>query len=167
MTCSRPLLSMEDLRCTVENQLQAHVGTGFLDREWWVRFLQIIGGTEQEAGALLKGQGAKISVKQFLDFLFGPKDVRVLTAENSDNTTRTKNLREYFEKDYREGGHFCHSDYEIPSNSEFWTWRHQPNGIQVWRDAIDLTSGDGGQVFFSLHQRTCLRKHHPSQQGSS
>ena len=75
---------MEDLRCTVENQLQAHVGTGFLDREWWVRFLQIIGGTEQEARALLKGQEVQISVKQFLDFLFGPKDVRVLTAENSE-----------------------------------------------------------------------------------
>ena len=118
----------------MENQLQAHVGTGFLDREWWVRFLQIIGGTEQEARDLLKGHGAKISVKQFLDFLFGPKDVRVLTAENSDNTTRTKNLREYFEKHYREGGHFCHSDSEVFGNSEFWTWRHQPTGIRVWRD---------------------------------
>ena len=148
MTCSRPLLSMEDLRCTVENQLQAHVRTGFLDREWWVRFLQIIGGTEQEARALLKGQGAKISVKQFLDFLFGPKDVRVLTAENSDNTTRTKNLREYFEKHYREGGHFCHSDYEVFGDVTIFTWMHKPTGIQVWRDAIDLTSGDGGQVFF-------------------
>ena len=139
---------MEDLRCTVENQLQAHVGTGFLDREWWVRFLQIIGGTEQEARDLLKGHGAKISVKQFLDFLFGPKDVRVLTAENSDNTTRTKNLREYFEKHYREGGHFCHSDYEVFGEIEIFTWMHKPTGIQVWRDAIDLTSGDGRQVFF-------------------
>jgi len=139
---------MEDLRCTVENQLQAHVGTGFLDREWWVRFLQIIGGTEQEARALLKGQGAKISVKQFLDFLFGPKDVTVLTAENSDNTTRTKNLRKYFEKHYREGGHFCHSDYEIFGDVAIFTWMHKPTGIQVWGDAIDLTSGDGGQVFF-------------------
>ena len=73
MTCSRPLLSMEDLRCTVENQLQAHVGTGFMDREWWVRFLQIIGGTEQEARALLKGQGAKISSHTDFGFPFRPK----------------------------------------------------------------------------------------------
>ena len=28
------------------------------------------------------------------------------------------------------------------------TWMHKPTGIQVWCDAIDLTSGEGGQVFF-------------------
>ena len=86
----------------MERQLQGQVGDGFLDREWWLRFVQIIGGTEQEAHALLQNQQAQISVKQFLDFLFGPQDA-VLTAQNSDNTTRTKNLREYIEKHYREG----------------------------------------------------------------
>jgi hypothetical protein len=138
---------MEDLRCTVERQLQGQVGDGFLDREWWLRFVQIIGGTEQEAHALLQNQQAQISVKQFLDFLFGPKDA-VLTAQNSDNTTRTKNLREYFEKHYREGGEFCNSDYEDSGRPADWTWIHKPTEIQVWRDAIDLTSGQSGQVFF-------------------
>ena len=137
---------MEELRRTVENQLHVHVGRRFLDPNWWIRFLQIIGGTEQEARTLLQGQGAQISVTQFLDFLFGPEDATVLTEQNSDTTTN--DLKEYFEKHYRNGGIFCHSDYEIIGKAKEWTWRHQPTGIQVWRDAIDLTSGDGGQVFF-------------------
>ena len=153
---------MEDLRCTVERQLQGQVGDGFLDREWWLRFVQIIGGTEQEAHALLQNQQAQISVKQFLDFLFGPKDA-VLTAQNSDNTTRTKNLREYFEKHYREGGEFCNSDYEDSGRPADWTWIHKPTEIQVWRDAIDLTSGQSGQVFFHCTSKLA----YPSQQGSS
>ena len=93
---------MEELRRTVENQLHVHVGRRFLDPNWWIRFLQIIGGTEQEARTLLQGQGAQISVTQFLDFLFGPKEATVLTAQNSDATTN--NLKEYFEKHYRKGG---------------------------------------------------------------
>ena len=94
------LLRMEDLRCTVESQLHAQVGSGLLDRDWWVRFLQVIGGTEQEAQALLEDQGDQISVKQFLDFLFGPDAAVDNTAQNSDNTTQTDNLKEYFENHY-------------------------------------------------------------------
>ena len=35
----------------------------------------------------------------------------------------------------------------IFGDAEDWTWIHKPTEIQVWRDAIDLTSGKGGQVF--------------------
>ena len=60
----------------------------------------------------------------------------------------TSNLREYFDK-HREGAEFRHADYRHNDDyCEEWTWMHKPTGIQVWRDAIDLTSGDGRQVFF-------------------
>ena len=54
---------------------------------------------------------------------------------------------DYFEKHYREGGHFDHPDYE-EYDCVRWTWRHKPTGIQVWKDAIDLTGGHGGRVYF-------------------
>ena len=54
---------------------------------------------------------------------------------------------DYFEKHYREGGHFDHPDYEDYDRVR-WTWRHKPTRIQVWKDAIDLTSGHGGRVYF-------------------
>ena len=159
MTCSCPQLSMDDLRCTVQSLLQSQLqdSNGLLHRESWIRFLRDIGGTEQEAQALLQGQEAQINVKQFLDILFSPKDAmsaEVLTAQKSDTATTTNNLKEYFEKHYREGGEFCHPDYTSGDDDELvytvseWTWMHKPTGIRVWRDAIDLTSGDGGQVFF-------------------
>ena len=145
---------MEDLRCTVQSLLQSQLedSNGFLHRESWIRVLRDIGGTEQEAQAVLQEiPDAQISVKQFLDILFSPKDAmsaEVLTAQESDSTTMTNNLREYFEKHYREGGTFCHPDYTYGGDDIVWTWMHKPTGIQVWRDVIDLTSGDGGQVFF-------------------
>ena len=46
-----------------------------------------------------------------------------------------------------EGGEFCNSDYEDSGRPADWTWIHKPTEIQVWRDAIDLTSGQSGQVF--------------------
>ena len=146
---------MEDLRCTVQSLLQSQLedSNGFLHRESWIRVLRDIGGTEQEAQAVLQEiPNAQMSVEQFLDILFSPKDAmsaEVLTAQQSDSTTTTNNLREYFEKHYREGGKFCHPDYTYDDDGDFWTWMHKPTGIQVWRDAIDLTSGDGGQVFFT------------------
>eukprot|EP00435_Cladocopium_sp_Y103_P031681 s163_g8.t1 len=144
---------MEDLRCMVESILQSQLedSHGFLGGQCWIRFLQIIGGTEQEAQALLQEiPQAQVSVKQFLDLLFGPKNstsAEVLTAQKS-NSTATNNLREYFEKHYREGGEFSHPDYTYDDDAEVWTWMHKPTEIQVWRDAIDLTSGQNGQVFF-------------------
>eukprot|EP00435_Cladocopium_sp_Y103_P014898 s2381_g3.t1 len=134
---------MEDLRCTVERILQAQLEdiNCFLDREYWVRFLQIIGGTEEEAQALLREiPEAQISIKEFLDLLFEAK--RASEVLRASGSTRTKNLKEYFEKHYREGGEFCHWEY---LDCAEWTWKHRPTGIQVWRDAIDLTSGEGGQ----------------------
>ncbi|CAL1128437.1 unnamed protein product, partial [Cladocopium goreaui] len=108
VTCSCPLLSMEDLRCTVQSLLQSQLedSNGFLHRESWIRVLRDIGGTEQEAQAVLQEiPNAQMSVEQFLDILFSPKDAmsaEVLTAQQSDSTTTTNNLREYFEKHYRE-----------------------------------------------------------------
>ena len=145
---------MEDLRCTVESVLQSQLedSNGFLHRDCWIRFLRDIGGTEQEAQAVLRGiPEAQISVKQFLDIFFCPKDAvsaKVLTGQESDSTRTSNNLNEYFEKHYREGGGFCHPDYIHGGSVAFWIWMHQPTGIQVWRDAIDLTSGQRGQVFF-------------------
>jgi hypothetical protein len=103
---------MEDLRCTVQSLLQSQLedSNGFLHRESWIRFLRDIGGTEQEAQAVLQEiPEAQISFKQFLDILFCPKDTvsaEVLTGQESDSTTTTNNLREYFEKHYHEGGFF-------------------------------------------------------------
>ncbi|CAL1150886.1 unnamed protein product [Cladocopium goreaui] len=57
-----------------------------------------------------------------------------------------RDLREFFSAQYRQGGAFSHEDYE--EGPQLWTWRHKPTGIEVWRDAIDLTYGAGGEVFF-------------------
>ena len=150
---------MEDLRCTVESILQAQLedSNSVLDREHWICFLQLIGGTEQEARALLQSQQAQMSVKQFLDILFGPQVATVLTAQNGNNTTRTNDLKEYFEKQYRTGGDFCHSDYIACGDAEDWTWTHRPTEIQVWRDAIDLSSGQDGQVLFHYTNELAFR----------
>ena len=79
----------------------------------------------------------------------------------------TQNLCEYFEKHYREGGEFCHSDYLIFGDAEDWTWLHKPTEIQVWRDAIDLTSGKGGQVFFHCTSELAFRNiTHPSKEAT-
>eukprot|EP00435_Cladocopium_sp_Y103_P031741 s1379_g8.t1 len=70
----------------------------------------------------------------------------------------TNNLREYFEKHYREGGEFHHGLYVFDGTSEEWWWTHKPTGIHVWRDAIDLTKdGQGGQVFFHYTSEFAFR----------
>lgn len=67
-----------DLRCQVEVIFQSTLAdtNGLLERESCIDFLQSIGGTKQEANALLKEcdqQEPHISVKDFLDILCGPE----------------------------------------------------------------------------------------------
>eukprot|EP00435_Cladocopium_sp_Y103_P031770 s1511_g8.t1 len=115
--------------------------------------------------------GPQISVKQFLDLLFEPThaiSAIVLKGQNDDNTTRTNDLKEYFEKHYRSGGDFYHSDYaSCGGPQDSWTWMHKPTEIQVWRDAIDLTSGQGGQVFFHYTSELAFRNiTHPNKEAA-
>ena len=68
----------------------------------------------------------------------------------------TDSLKEYFEKHYVQGGEFWHPDYSKTEGIE-WTWRHERTGIEVWRDAIDLTHGGGGQAFFHYTSEMAFR----------
>jgi hypothetical protein len=80
---------------------------------------------------------------------------------------RTNNLRDYFENHYREGGQFGHADYIGTDNAEMWTWLHKPTGIQVWQDAIDLTSGHGGEVYFHYTSEIAFRNiTHPAKEAA-
>ena len=73
---------------------------------------------------------------------------------------------DYFEKHYREGGHFDHPDYEEYDRVR-WTWRHKPTGIQVWKDAIDLTGGHGGRVYFHYTAQLAFENiTHPSKEAA-
>ena len=74
--------------------------------------------------------------------------------EPRTNDLRTDSLKEYFEKYYVRGGEFRHPDY---ASTEEWTWRHKGTGIEVWRDAIDLTHGEGGQVLFHYTSQSSFR----------
>ena len=77
--------------------------------------------------------------------------------ESRANDLRTDSLTEYFEKHYVQGGAFRHPDYAETGGAE-WTWRHKPTGIQVWRDAIDLTHGvEGGQALFHYTSEVAFR----------
>eukprot|EP00913_Durusdinium_trenchii_P028685 g26901.t1 len=58
----------------------------------------------------------------------------------------TESLKDYFEISYQHGGIFEHPDYEwseneaqLSSSRHEWGWLHQPTGITVWGDALDLT----------------------------
>ena len=75
-------------------------------------------------------------------------------AEPRANDLRTDSLKEYFEKHYVQGGEFRHPDYV---GTDDWTWRHEPTNIRVWRDAIDLTHGGGGQAFFHYTSEVAFR----------
>ena len=72
------------------------------------------------------------------------------------NDLWTKSLKEYFEKDYIQGGEFRHPDY-VYVGTDDWTWLHKPTGIQVWRDAIDLTHQGDGQVVFHYTSSVAFR----------
>lgn len=78
---------------------------------------------------------------------------------------RTNNLVEYFEKLYRAGGEFQHPDYQ--DVRDLWTWEHEPTGIQVWKDAIDLTKGHGGEVYFHYTSELAFRNiTHPAKEAA-
>jgi len=82
----------------------------------------------------------------------------------------TNNLVEYFEKHYRAGGEFKHPAYQVQDDQDdqdvdLWTWKHEPTGIQVWKDAIDLTKGQGGEVYFHYTSELAFRNiTHPAKE---
>ena len=88
---------------------------------------------------------------------FPPKPMRL----------RTNDLVEYFEKLYRAGGEFQHPDYQDDQDADLWTWEHKPTGIRVWRDAIDLTKGHGGEVYFHYTSDLAFRNiTHPAKEAA-
>eukprot|EP00435_Cladocopium_sp_Y103_P012355 s3026_g3.t1 len=158
---------MDDFRCGVERILRSSLAesNGVLQRESWMRFLQIIGGTEEQARALLKDQGSHLSVESFLDLIFC--DAASSKVPRGNGNSLTNNLRDYFENHYREGGEFGHVDYKDTESSDMWTWLHKPTGIQVWQDAIDLTSGHGGEVYFHYTSELAFRNiTHPAKEAA-
>ena len=76
----------------------------------------------------------------------------------------TDSLKEYFEKCYVQGGEFRHSGYVETGD---WTWHHEPTGIQVWKDAIDLTHRGDGQVVFHYTSEVAFRNiTHPAKKAA-
>ena len=76
-------------------------------------------------------------------------------GESQAENEGTDSLKEYFEKYYVQGGAFRNPDYA--EGEDQWTWRHKPTGIEVWRDAIDLTHGGGGQALFHYTSEVAFR----------
>ena len=74
-------------------------------------------------------------------------------------TSTVDDLRRYFESFYREGGEFQSEEYQDSEDFDH-SWKHLRTGIVVWKDAIDLSSGPGAKVFFSLHRGATFQKHH-------
>ena len=82
--------------------------------------------------------------------------------ESKPMRLRTNDLVEYFEKLYQAGGEFQHPDYR---DADLWTWKHEPTGIKVWKDAIDLTKGHGGEVYFHYTSKLAFRNiTHPAKE---
>lgn len=159
---------MDCSRCAVEKILCSTLAErkGVLPKEGWIRFLQTIGGTEKQARALLKDQESHLSVENFLDLIFRETTSSQVLSKRNGNT-KTSNLRDYFENHYREGGEFWHVDYELRRDADMWTWFHRPTGIQVWQDAIDLTSGHGGEVYFHYTSEIAFRNiTHPAKEAA-
>eukprot|EP00435_Cladocopium_sp_Y103_P041235 s1870_g11.t1 len=169
-----------DTRCRVERILHASLAkSNGMPRERWIDFLKIL-GLEREAHALLKDvkSSSHLSVDRFLELIFGPKSLefywskslqlyRELSGGNAPKFATTNNLKDYFENHYREGGEFWHVDYSPTMSAEMWTWLHKPTGIQVWQDAIDLTSGHGGEVYFHYTSELAFRNiTHPAKEAA-
>ena len=94
----------------------------------------------------------------------GLADGRRYKSEGRAQRKRTNDLVEYFKKLYRAGGEFQHPDYQ---DAKLWTWEHKPTGIQVWKDAIDLTKGDGGEVYFHYTSESSFRNiTHPAKKAA-
>ena len=60
-------------------------------------------------------------------------------------------LAEYFQKEYKSGGVFCHDAY---CDDGDWCWRHKNTNIKVWRDAIDLSANGSGPLECLFHYTT-------------
>lgn len=68
----------------------------------------------------------------------------------------TSSLREYFERQYKQGGCFNPEEYEDHEGD--WCWQHRGTSIKVWKDAIDLTQGMGeGSIGCYFHYTSELR----------
>ncbi|CAK9101971.1 Kinesin light chain 1 (KLC 1) [Durusdinium trenchii] len=64
-------------------------------------------------------------------------------------------LRNYFQKDYKNGGAFDHQEYDFDVAD--WCWVHKGLKIKVWADALDLTQAGGdGDVECYFHYTTQL-----------
>ena len=63
-------------------------------------------------------------------------------------------LAEYFQKEYKSGGVFCHDAYCDDDDDENWCWRHKNTNIKVWRDAIDLSANGSGPLECVFHYTT-------------
>ena len=62
-------------------------------------------------------------------------------------------LAEYFQKEYKSGGVFCHDAY-CDDDDDDWCWRHKNTNIKVWRDAIDLSANGSGPLECVFHYTT-------------
>ncbi|CAK8985876.1 unnamed protein product [Durusdinium trenchii] len=177
--------SMNESRSSVEAMFQSKLGeSGRLERRSCVDVLQSLGLTFQEANTLLKeySEDSWICVKDFLDVLFAPPEVQkaeesmqernqpgastaleVHKAETSVKegsdvkkaSTSEAHLRNYFQKDYKNGGAFDHEEYDFDVGD--WCWVHKGLKIKVWADALDLTQAGGdGDVECYFHYTTEL-----------
>ena len=61
-------------------------------------------------------------------------------------------LAEYFQKEYKSGGIFCHDAY--CDDDDDWCWQHKKTNIKVWRDAIDLSVNGSGPLECVFHYTT-------------
>ncbi|CAK9021973.1 unnamed protein product, partial [Durusdinium trenchii] len=167
----RSLESMAELRGQVEAIFEAscrhgecHDGDGetWLERQGCMEILQDLGDRLQEAHAHLQEypEDSRIRVKDFLDILFAAEVHKAETSvkEGSDvkkASTSEAHLRNYFQKDYKNGGAFDHEEYDFDVGD--WCWVHKGLKIKVWADALDLTQAGGdGDVECYFHYTTEL-----------
>eukprot|EP00913_Durusdinium_trenchii_P029276 g27443.t1 len=165
---------MAELRGQVEAIFEAscrhgecHDGDGetWLERQGCMEILQDLGDRLQEAHAHLQEiqeypEDSRIRVKDFLDILFAAEVHKAETSvkEGSDvkkASTSEAHLRNYFQKDYKNGGAFDHEEYDFDVGD--WCWVHKGLKIKVWADALDLTQAGGdGDVECYFHYTTEL-----------
>ena len=71
-------------------------------------------------------------------------------------TSTVDDLRRYFETFYREGGEFQSEEYEDREDFDH-SWKHLRTGIDVWKDAIDLSAGPSAKAFFHYTEELPFR----------
>ncbi|CAK8986864.1 unnamed protein product [Durusdinium trenchii] len=78
-----------------------------------------------------------------------------VNGEPSTRINSAAQLRNYFQKDYKNGGAFDHQEYDFDVAD--WCWVHKGLKIKVWADALDLTQAGGdGDVECYFHCTTQL-----------